>query len=290
MTLTISIITPSFNQAEYIPTTIDSVLSQDYPHLEYIIIDGGSTDGTLDILDFRFPILDCSKSKIQNPKSKIHWFSEPDNGQAEAINKGFKKSTGEIVAWLNSDDIYMPQALHRVADFFSHHPHVDVVYGDYHLIDEKDDIILSKQEIPFDYHILLYGLDYISQPTVFLRRSLFDRVGYLDESLHYGLDWEYWLRISKHGGSFAHIPHYLAATRWHVEAKTLIAPPKMYAEHQAIRDRYWSKHKFQSSQLHHLYASWLNKFYRLKRQFVKIVLRRKIDFPPGHWVIRTVSH
>jgi len=265
--LKISIITPSFNQAQYIRRTIESVINQNYSHPEHLIIDGGSTDGTLDILHQFDHCLD--------------WVSKPDEGQAQAINKGFKKSTGEIVAWLNSDDLYLPDTLHRIAHFFHQHPDIDVVYGDYHLIDDQGKILLRKQEIPFDYNILLYGLDYISQPTTFFRRRVFDQIGYLDESLHFGLDWEYWLRIACYGGKFAHIPHYLAATRWHGEAKTLVAPPQMYAEHRAIRNLYWDKRKFQSPRWQQLYAAWLNKVYRLKRQLLKAILRRTLDFPPA---------
>ncbi|MCB0208607.1 MAG: glycosyltransferase [Anaerolineae bacterium] len=267
----ISIITPSYNQASYIEATIQSVLAQNYPHLEHLIIDGGSTDGTLKIL--------------QKYESVLQWVSEPDTGQANAINKGFKKSTGEIVAWLNSDDIYMPAALHRVAKFFNEHPHIDILYGDYHLIDQYGHVLLRKQEIPFDYNILLYGLDYISQPTTFFRRSVFERSGYLDESLHYGLDWEYWLRLANDGCQFAHLPYYLAATRWHTDAKTLVAPPEMYAEHEAIRARYWKKQKLSSVRLHRAYEVLLNKYYRAKRQFIKLIHRRTIDFPPGHWIM-----
>lgn len=267
----ISIITPSFNQADYIVETIDSIRAQNYPNLEHLVIDGGSTDGTLQILQ-RYDGLD--------------WNSEPDNGQADAINKGFKKATGEIIGWLNSDDIYLPGALHRVAEFFSTHPNIDIIYGDYYLIDQHSNILLRKQEIPFDYNILLYGLDYISQPTTFFRRSVFEQSGYLDERLHYGLDWEYWLRLANDGCRFAHLPHYLAATRWHTDAKTLVAPPKMFAEHETIRTRYWTKPRFESPGWQKLYAAWLNKRYRLKRQLLKIVLRRRIDFPPGDWVLR----
>jgi GT2 family glycosyltransferase len=146
-------------------------------------------------------------------------------------------------------------------------------------------VLLRKREIPFDYNILLYGLDYISQPTTFFRRKVFENVGYLDESLHYGLDWEYWLRLARAGHKFAHLPYDLAATRWHTSAKTLVAPPEMYAEHQAIRDRYWTKYRFSSPRWQRWYAAWLNKRYRLKRQLLKIVRRGAIDFPPGDWVM-----
>ena len=268
----ISIITPSYNQTDFIEETIRSIHSQGYPNLEHIVLDGGSNDGTVEILG-RY-------------ETVLRWISEPDKGQADAINKGFKQATGDIVAWLNSDDIYLPAALQLVADFFEQHPEIDVVYGDYQLIDSTGNVLLRKKEIPFDYNILLYGLDYISQPTTFFRQHVFERVGYLEETLHYGLDWEYWLRMAQAGCRFAHIPHYLAATRWHNEAKTLVAPPKMYAEHQAIRDRYWTKHKFGSAQWQRWYATWLNKRYRLKRQLLKIILRRAIDFPPGDWVLQ----
>ena len=267
----ISVITPSYNQAQYIEATINSVLRQSYPTLEYLVVDGGSTDGALDIL--------------RRYEGHLDWLSEPDEGQAQAINKGFKRSTGEIITWLNSDDLQLPGALHRVAKFFEQHPDVTVVYGDYHLINSRGKVVLQKQEILFDYNILLYGLDYISQPTTFFRRCIFDQVGYLDENLHFGLDWEYWLRIASRGGQFVHIPYYLAATRWHTEAKTLVAPPQMYAEHQAIRERYWQKHRFKSAQLQQLYSYGLNKVYRLKRQLIKILTRRTLDFPPGHWVM-----
>jgi len=268
---TVSIITPSFNQAAYIEATIQSVLAQNYPQTEYLVIDGGSTDGTLDIL--------------RRYSRSLTWISEPDQGQAQAINKGFRQSTGQIVAWLNSDDIYLPNSLPYVAEFFKQHPDIDIVYGDYHLIDPSGRVLLRKQEIPFDFNVLLFGLNYISQPTTFFRRRVFDRAGYLDETLHFGLDWEYWLRLASHGGKFAHIPRCLAATRWHREAKTVAAPPEMFTEHQLIRDRYWNKHKFRSPRGHQLYAAWLNKFYRLKRQILKIIIRRTIDFPPGHWVM-----
>lgn len=271
MSLKFSIVTPSFNQAEYIEETIQSIHAQGYPDLEHLVIDGGSTDGTLEIL--------------KRSEHGLHWISEPDEGQANAINKGFKRATGDIIAWLNSDDIYLPGTLRRVADFFARRPEVDVVYGDYYLIDHQGAVLLRKKEIPFDYNILLYGLDYISQPATFFRRHVLDRVGYLDETLHYGLDWEYWLRIAQAGLVFAHMPDYLAGARWHGQAKTLDAPPEMYAEHRAIRDRYWNKPKFHSPRRQRWYATWLNKRYRFKRQLLKLIRRRTIDFPPGHWVL-----
>ena len=267
----ISVITPSFNQAQYIEATIQSVLAQNYPNTESLIIDGCSTDNTLSIL--------------QKYRTHVRWVSEPDHGQAEAINKGFKQANGEILAWLNSDDIYLPGTLHHVARHFAQHPATDVVYGDYYFIDERGRTIMRRREIPFDYRILLYGLDYISQPTVFFRRSLLEQFGDLDETLNYGLDWEYWLRLAGGGARFAHLPYYLAATRLHATAKTIVAPVEMHAEHRRIRAKYWRTYRFQSPRLHILHNFLLNKIFRAHRQIKKIFLRRSVDFPPAHWVM-----
>lgn len=269
--LPIAIITPSYNQGPYLETTIQSVLAQHYPGLEYLVIDGGSTDGTLAIL--------------RRYENRLQWLSEPDTGQANAINKGFRRSSGQIIGWLNSDDIYLPGALARVGEFFQQHPAIDVLYGDFWWIDEQGRKLLARREIPFDANILLYGLNYIGQPTVFFRRQIFDRAGYLDESLHYGLDWEYWLRIAQHGGKFAHLPHFLAATRLHATAKTIAAPPEMFAEHRAIRQKYWRRRRFASPQLQGLYEVWLNKWYRAKRQVLKIIWRQTFDWLPGNSIM-----
>ena len=268
----ISIVTPSFNQAKFISETIESVLIQNYPSLEYLIVDGGSTDGTIDIL--------------RQYDARLSWISEPDKGQAQAINKGFKKTTGDIVAWLNSDDIYLPHALSTVAEFFSQHPHIDLVYGDFYIINQQSKILLRRKEIPFDFNILLYGLDYICQPATFFRCSIFEKIGYLDENLHYGLDWEYWLRLASHGCRLTLLPKYLAAIRWQPQAKTLIESPQLYAEHRTIRERYWDKHRFQSERWQQIYIIWRKNFYRLKRQGLKIISRHTLDFPPGYWMMK----
>jgi glycosyltransferase involved in cell wall biosynthesis len=270
--LTITIVTPSFNQGDFLERTIQSLQSQNYPHTQHIIIDGGSTDGTLSVL--------------QKYDSVLAWVSEPDEGQAQAINKGFRQASGDIVTWLNSDDIYLPNALPLVAAFFNQNPDLDVVYGDYHLIDSRERVLLRKKEIPFDYNILLYGLDYISQPTVFFRRRMIETFGYLDESLHYGLDWEYWLRLARGGAQFGLLAQYLAATRLHTEAKTVQAPAQMLAEHQRIRSMYWDRHRFASKKQQRIYEWLLNKMYRLKRQAIKLAFRRTLDFPPASWTIK----
>lgn len=180
----VSIITPSYNQGQYIENTIKSVLSQDYSYIEYIIVDGDSTDNTIDIL-----------KKYDN---KIRWISEPDNGQSDAINKGFNMSKGEVVAWLNSDDLYCPGGIKAAVDIFLQCPDVAMIYGDGYEIDEKGEAI---QKFPatqrFDLWKLIYVWDYILQPTVFMKKnSLFD-VGLLDTSLNWCMDWDLWIRFAK---------------------------------------------------------------------------------------------
>ncbi len=208
----ISIITPSFNQAQYIEQTIQSVLSQkgDF-HLEYIIIDGGSTDATLDIL--------------KKYTGKISWTSEKDRGQSDAINKGFKKATGDIIGWLNSDDLYEPDTLNNVARFFKKNPAVKWVYGKCRIIDEKNREI--RRGVTFYKNLLLRKYSYnkllaenfISQPAVFFRREILDDIGYLDLNQHIVMDYDFWLRIGKKHPAGV-INKYLASFRWYTDSKS----------------------------------------------------------------------
>jgi GT2 family glycosyltransferase len=189
----ISIITPSYNQGEYIEETIQSVLNQGYPNLEYIIIDGGSTDHTIEI--------------IKRYESQIHyWISEPDRGQTHAINKGLAQATGEILAYLNSDDYYLPGTLQKIADHFQAHPQTSLCHGHCRYVDEQGHKIgeqianISK----FDEIIDLWGVWWrkrqFVQPEVFWSRRMTEQIGDFDESLHYVMDYEYWCRILRAGG------------------------------------------------------------------------------------------
>ena len=213
----ISIITPSFNQGQFIERTIRSVLDQNYLRLEYIVIDGGSTDGTIDIL------------KRYEPR--IRWISEKDTGQSNAINKGFQMAKGEIVAWLNSDDTYLPGALAAVGRFFSEHPDVMMVYGEGYIIDETDGIKcrFPFTEPKFDLWKLIYYGDYILQQSSFLRRSVFDAVDLLNESLHYGMDWDLFIRIGKRF-RVGYIPKYIGCIREHGLAKTSVGGKERFKE------------------------------------------------------------
>lgn len=207
----ISIISPSLNQGQFIEETILSVLSQNYPNLEYIIIDGVSTDNTLDILE--------------KYSSQLKWISEEDTGQTNAINKGMKLATGEIVAYLNADDILLPNALENVAHSFDKYPNVKWLVGKCQIVDEKGNesrkLITSYKNLLLLIHgipLLLIG-DYISQPATFWKREINFLLGDFDESLDYVMDYEYWLRIySKFPPLF--VNNYLAAFRVHHDSKT----------------------------------------------------------------------
>jgi glycosyltransferase involved in cell wall biosynthesis len=217
----ISIVTPSLNQARFVERTIQSVLDQDLGHrvLEYVVIDGGSSDGTLQVL--------------QRYSASLHWISEPDGGQAEAINKGLRMTSGEIVGWLNSDDVYYPEALLTVSSVFDAHPEIDVVYGAANHIDEADRVLESYNTENWDFE-RLKEVCYISQPSVFMRRRAITLAGALDERLKFCLDYEYWLRLAQLGASFAYAPETLAGSRLYPGTKTLGQRVRFHAEINAM--------------------------------------------------------
>lgn len=202
----VTVVTPSLNHGEFIRDTIESVLSQDYPALEYIIIDGGSTDQT---------------SKIAALYAgRLTFLSAPDRGQSHAINKGFRMARGSILAWLNSDDIYLPGAIRTAVEGLVRNPRAAAVYGEGHLIDRAGQ---SRRRFPSTAPLNCYRLthveDYILQQTVFIRRAAIDEIGYLDEDLHYVMDWDLLIRIVKRY-PVAYLPEYLACLREYPEAKS----------------------------------------------------------------------
>ena len=202
----VSIITPSYNQAAYLEQTLRSVLEQDYPQLEYFVADGGSTDGSLEIIQRYAPRL-------------AWWVSEKDSGQADAVNKGFARASGEIIGWLNSDDLYEPGCIARAAGLFEQHPEAALVCGDVRSIDGDGQAINIMR---FDDWSLpdLLAFNIISQPGVFIRRSALEKTGYLDLSYHYLLDHQLWLRVLQHG-SLIYTPVIQASARFHAEAKNV---------------------------------------------------------------------
>lgn len=203
----ISIVTPSFKQAGFIERTIKSVLNQNYPNLEYFVQDGGSLDGTKEILN-------------RYADKLTGWESRPDNGQSQAINLGLAKTSGDIMAWLNSDDILLPGSMTYVADYFNRHPEVDVVYGHRILIDENDQQI-GRWMLPRHDDDVLSWADYIPQETMFWRRSIWEKAGgQIDETFRFAMDWDLIIRFRDAGARFACLPRFLGGFRIHMQQKT----------------------------------------------------------------------
>lgn len=220
-----SIVTPSFQQGGYIERTIRSVLDQGYPNLEYFVQDGGSKDSTV-------AVLKKYEAKLSG------WISEKDTGQSQAINCGFANTSGEIMAWLNSDDMLLPGTLHTVADFFNRHPEVDVVYGNRLLIDEND-MEIGRWIMPWHDSAVLSWADYVPQETLFWRRRIWANVGgQIDESFRFAMDWDLLVRFRDAGAKFAHIPQFLGAFRIHEHQKTSAAISEIgHQEMDRIRGR-----------------------------------------------------
>ena len=219
----VSIVTPSYNQGQFIEETIRSVLLQGYPDLEYIIIDGGSTDGSVDIIRKYEPWL-------------AYWVSEPDKGQADAINKGWRIAKGEIVGWLNSDDMYAPGAAWIAIDFLEKHRDVVLIYGDCNIIDEQGQLILTKRSREFNLAKEICSPSLIPQPTAFFRRIVFEQVGLLDADLHYAMDYDFWTRISLKF-QICHIPRVIANFRKHIGSKSVSQMEKFWPEVLMILER-----------------------------------------------------
>ncbi len=225
----ISIITPSYNQGQFIEQTIQSVLSQDYPDLEYIVMDGGSTDETLSIL--------------RKYEGKLLWISEKDRGQSHAINKGLRMASGEVIAFLNSDDLYEPGALLAVGEFFARHPQAFWVTGKCRIINQQGREIrrwITRYKnfwLRLGIYPVLYVLNYISQPATFWRREVVEEIGYLDEDLHYAMEYDYWLRIGQRFRLWF-IPKYLARFRIHPSSKAGSSARAQFDSELLIARRY----------------------------------------------------
>lgn len=219
----VSIVTPSYNQVQFLEETICSVLEQDYPRIEYWIVDGGSTDGSLEIIRRYAPHL-------------AGWVSEPDRGQTEAINKGFAMAGGEILAWLNSDDTYLPGAVSEAVEYLESHPEIGMVYGDAHLIDERGQVIGEFPARQTDYHRLRRGYVHIPQQTAFFRADLWRRVGPLDPSFYFAMDYDLWVRLSQVAPLKYH-PRPWANFRLHGEAKSVAADDRCWPEMIRVHQR-----------------------------------------------------
>jgi hypothetical protein len=204
---TVAVVIPSFNQGQYLERTITSLLEQRYPNLEIHVQDGGSKDETLSVLKKFAPRLSTYRSEI-------------DSGQSQAINRGFARARGEIMGWLNSDDLLLPDTLMVVVEYFRRNPQVDVVYGNRLIIDESDREV-GRWILPgHDSDVLSWG-DFVPQETMFWRRRIWTKAGgQIDETFRFAMDWDLLLRFRKVGAVFAHIPHFLGAFRVHELQKT----------------------------------------------------------------------
>jgi len=212
----ISIITPSFNQARYIEATIQSVLAQDYPRIEYIIVDGASTDGTVDVL-----------KKFEGRIAS--WVSEPDKGQTDAINKGFARAKGDILAWINSDDTYEAGAVGAAVKFLLEHPEVGMVYGDCNFINESGRVIGKFNSAQTDHRLLQRGYVHIPQQTAFFRADLWRQVGPLDPSFYFAMDYDLWTRLAARS-RIQYVPQTWANFRLHTSGKTIVADDRCWPE------------------------------------------------------------
>lgn len=246
----VSIITPSFNQARFLPATLASVREQDYPNLEQIVVDGGSTDGSVDLL---------------RAAPQVRWVSAPDRGQVDALNKGFRLASGDILAWLNSDDTMDPDCV-RLAVETLERTGADLVYGDLDLVDEQGALIREFHGIPFDLPILLYGINYIGQQTVFFRRALLGKAGPLRAEFDNAFDYELWLRMARHG-RFVHDPRLRGQIRKHPAAKSIAAAAVTLREVQRIRAEYWTAGGLPVWLRHQPWFTAVNYWFRLKRQW-----------------------
>jgi glycosyltransferase involved in cell wall biosynthesis len=212
----VTIVTPSFNQAQFLEATILSVLNQDYPTIEYFVMDGGSTDGSLEII-----------------KKYTHrlagWVSEKDQGQTDAINKGFARAHGEILAWLNSDDTYEPGAVSKAVEYFHDHPEVGLVYGESNFINEQGQIIGRFPAAQTNYQRLKRGYVHIPQQSAFFRANLWHQVGPLDSSFYFAMDYDLWVRLARIA-PIQHIPQVWANFRLHSTGKSVVADERCWPE------------------------------------------------------------
>lgn len=220
----VSIITPSFNQRAYIEKTLLSVLEQDYPNIEYIVLDGGSTDGTRELL--------------ATYADRLTLVMEPDDGQADAINKGMRMAKGDILAWMNSDDYYTPGAIRAAVEYLLAHPDVDFVYGDVIAIDaDERDYGIRAHVRQVDAESLIGMCDDIVQPASFWRAQVWRTCGELDVSLHYALDYEYWMRVAKQF-TMRYVPVVFAKERLYSSAKTFRGNLGRWDEIEAVARRH----------------------------------------------------
>ncbi len=211
----VSIVTPSYNQGRFLRRTIESVLNQTYPHIEYVVMDGSSTDESVDIL--------------KSYGDRVTWVSERDRGQTDAINKGFARTHGEIQAYLNSDDVLLPDAVEKVVSYFVRHPQCDMLYGEAYYTDEDDRLTGKYRTADYSFDRLMADCC-VCQPAAFWRTRMAEQIGSFDDRLHYAMDFDYWIRIDRAGGRIEHLQDVLACSRMYAETKTMSARKEIHEE------------------------------------------------------------
>jgi len=217
----ISIVTPSFNQGNYLEETLQSVRAQSDADIEHLVIDGGSTDETLTLL----------RAKTGAQWQHLRWLSERDNGCTQALNKGIRFATGDIIGWLNSDDRYRANCLETVRRAFKQNPDIDVIYGDFTFMDERGRHLRVRREIEFSRLVLFYHrINPIPSTSTFFRRRIFDEGNFFDETLQFGMDYEFFVRLANKGYRFKHIHALLADFRLHPTSKTCVTGARQLAE------------------------------------------------------------
>lgn len=221
----ISVVVPSFNQARFLESTLCSIIDQKYPNLELIVIDGGSTDGSIEIIK-------------KYEKHLAYWVSEPDGGQTKGLIKGFSRCTGEVQCWVNSDDLLERNSLREVAEYFQRYLHIDAVYGDALWVDIDGSPLREQREIPFNRFIWLYAYNYIPGMSMFWRRSVYEKVGGLNPEFDLAMDADLWIRFSD-VGRIGHVGKVWSRMRFYPEQKNRRLRTKSDQEDLRIRARYW---------------------------------------------------
>lgn len=265
----ITVVTPSFNQARFLAQTIASVLGQGYPNLEYIIIDGGSSDG--------------SRAIIQaNESALAYWCSEPDRGQADALRKGFERATGDILCWLNSDDVYMPGALLAVGTFFANHPESEVLNGGGVVIDEKEDLYVDgfwtyTEGVAATWRRLKwYGLDGVFQPSTFWRRSAYEAVGRINPELYFQMDKDLFFRMARRR-RFDKTAQILSCFRYHPSSKSFLHQDRRY------EDEVWFRARYCKAAWHYAIRPAIYAFYRMQSLLRKTTTSGAVRFGLKHF-------
>jgi glycosyltransferase involved in cell wall biosynthesis len=253
----VTIVTPSLNQGRFIEETILSVLNQDYPHIEYIIMDGGSTDQTLGILG--------------KYKDRITWYSEKDKGQSHAINKGLRLAKGDILAYLNSDDTYLPGAITRAVRYLTaENPDSSFVYGEGYYITAEGTRTGRYPTEPFDFQRLA-EICFISQPATFWKRDVIETIGLFDENLHYSMDYDYWIRVAKQYGTLGYLNEYLANSRMYKETKTMSKRVEAHEESLNVIRNHYGRGNIPVTWIHAYAQYYMDRLVSRQTQFKNVV-------------------